>query len=71
MTAHNASAAALYWSSSGQQMLLSTIQNEGQALVSDTEHASGAGDASIRTFECLLNQVALEMKDLLFKRSVR
>ena len=70
MVADNASPAWLRGFSRRQQVLLPTIENESESLMSDSEQPCGSCDATIGSIESTLDQFTFVTQYLFFKREI-
>src|SRR6266498_877926 len=70
MVADDATPARLRRFTRGQQILLTTIENESEPLMCDSQHSSCTCDAAVRCLQRMPDQFALVAKYLCFERSV-
>ena len=70
MVADDASPAWLRGFSRRQQVLLPSIENEGETLMGDTEQPSGSCDATIGSIKSVLDQFTFETQYLFFEREI-
>src|SRR5688572_16248571 len=71
MKTDNAAPPFLHGFPGRQQIFVTTIQNKSEALVSNTQHPSGARNATVSRLQCASNQLTLIPQNLFFERSVR
>ncbi len=58
VVADDAATPFLDWRSNGQQIAVTSVQDEGETLVRDAKEAGGAGDAAAGIFERFADQAA-------------
>ena len=70
MVADDASPAWLRGFSRRQQVLLPSIENEGESLMGDSEQPGGTGDATIGSIKSTLDQFTFITQYLFFEREI-